>query len=58
MPEYKVPLPIEPRGVDGVKLATAAAGLIGTLVVFGFAWSMARVFAPNRAEQGAWADAV
>lgn len=58
MAEYQVPLPIEPKGLDGVKLATAAAGLIGTLVVFGLAWSMARVFAPANGEQGAWADAV
>ncbi|WP_165074515.1 energy-coupling factor ABC transporter permease [Paludisphaera rhizosphaerae] len=58
MVEYKLPLPIEPKGPYGVKLATAAAGLIGTLVVFGFAWSMARVFAPSNGEQGAWADAV
>jgi hypothetical protein len=33
--------------MEHVKLATAAAGLVGTLVVFGVAWGMARVL-PRR----------
>jgi hypothetical protein len=43
--------------IDQVKAATAAAGVAGTLVVFGFAWGMARVFAAGDAKRGAWADA-
>jgi cobalt/nickel transport system permease protein len=38
IPEYQVPL----LGGKHVRLATALAGLIGTLVVFGVAWGMAR----------------
>lgn len=57
MPGYEVSLPVDVRALDRVKVATAAAGLIGTIVVFGFAWSMARVFAPGDAERGAWVDA-
>ena len=58
MPEYQAPVPVEFGAVDPIKAATAAAGLIGTLVVFGFAWTMARVFARRDAERGgAWADA-
>jgi len=40
------------------KLATAAAGLIGTLTVFGFAWGMARVFAAGDVKREALVDAV
>lgn len=57
MAGYEAPVPASLGGVDRVKAATAAAGVIGTLVVFGFAWTMARVFAPGDAERGAWADA-
>jgi cobalt/nickel transport system permease protein len=39
MPEYKLPV----AGVQHVKLATAAAGVVGTLLVFGAAWGLARV---------------
>jgi cobalt/nickel transport system permease protein len=41
--DYELKLP----GVEHVKLATAAAGLVGTLVVFGVAWGMARIL-PRR----------
>jgi hypothetical protein len=39
IPEYELRLP----GIDHVKLATALAGLVGTLVVFGVGSCMARV---------------
>jgi cobalt/nickel transport system permease protein len=39
IPDYELKLP----GLDHVRLATAGAGLVGTLVVFGIAWGMARV---------------
>ena len=43
IPDYQLP------GLNHVKLATAAAGLVGTLVVFGVAWGMARILphSPN-----------
>lgn len=41
MPDYQLPLP----SLEHVKAATAFAGLVGTLVVFGLSWSLARVFA-------------
>jgi cobalt/nickel transport system permease protein len=44
MPDYQFPVPTPAVGVDQVKLATALAGLTGTLAVFGFAWLLARVF--------------
>jgi cobalt/nickel transport system permease protein len=44
MPDYQVPLAIPVGGLDPVKLATAVAGLTGTLAVFAFAWLLARVF--------------
>jgi cobalt/nickel transport system permease protein len=40
MPDYLLPLP----GLRHVKAATAAAGLVGTLVVFAVSWGLARVF--------------
>jgi cobalt/nickel transport system permease protein len=47
IPDYQVPFP----GLDHVKFATALAGLIGTLVVFGVGWGMARVLpGPKQAE--------
>lgn len=57
MPDYRAPVPAGLGGIDQVKAATAAAGVVGTLVVFGFAWGMARVFAAGDAKRGAWADA-
>ena len=48
IPDYELKLP----GVDHVKVATAAAGLVGTLVVFGVAWGMARVL-PHRQNEEA-----
>ena len=36
-------LPASDRRARHVKVATAAAGLVGTLVVFGVAWGMARI---------------
>src|SRR5262249_51450254 len=41
MPDYEVPLP----GLDHLKAATAIAGLLGTLAVFGVSWGLARAFA-------------
>jgi cobalt/nickel transport system permease protein len=52
IPEYQLRLP----GVDHVKLATAMAGLVGTLVVFGVGWGMARVL-PRAGRGEAVADA-
>jgi hypothetical protein len=40
IPDYQLALP----GVSHVKVATAIAGVVGTLVVFGFAWGFAGVF--------------
>lgn len=57
MPDYQAPVPAGFGAIDQVKAATAAAGVAGTLVVFGFAWGMARVFAAGDAKRGAWADA-
>ncbi len=42
IPDYQLP------GLSHVKLATAAAGLLGTLVVFGVAWGMARILPRSR----------
>jgi cobalt/nickel transport system permease protein len=47
IPEYQLHLP----GLRHVKLATAAAGVVGTLVVFGFAWGMARVLTQSRSRE-------
>ena len=47
IPDYELNLP----GVERVKLATAAAGLVGTLVVFGVAWGMARVLPHRQSEE-------
>jgi cobalt/nickel transport system permease protein len=52
IPEYELKVP----GTEHVKLATAAAGLIGTLVVFGVAWGMARVL-PHRLNEEATSHA-
>jgi hypothetical protein len=59
IPDYQLPLP----GLEHVKLATALAGLVGTLVVFAAGWSMARVLPqpsiqgqPHQPAQGAAAD--
>jgi cobalt/nickel transport system permease protein len=41
MPDYQLPLP----GLETLKAATAIAGLVGTLVVFGLSWMLGRVFA-------------
>jgi cobalt/nickel transport system permease protein len=47
MPDYQAPISIPNIGLDHVKMATALAGLTGTLVVFTFAWLLARVFSPR-----------
>jgi cobalt/nickel transport system permease protein len=47
MPDYEMKLP----GLDHVGLASAAAGLVGTLVVFGIAWGMARVLPRPNCEE-------
>jgi cobalt/nickel transport system permease protein len=52
IPEYELKLP----GVQHVKVATAAAGLVGTLVVFGVACGMAKML-PARQNQGATSHA-
>jgi cobalt/nickel transport system permease protein len=39
IPDYQLPI----AGAGHVKVATAAAGLVGTLVVFGVGWGMARI---------------
>jgi cobalt/nickel transport system permease protein len=41
MPDYQLPL----TGLETLKAATAIAGLVGTLVVFGLSWTLGRVFA-------------
>jgi cobalt/nickel transport system permease protein len=41
MPDYQLALP----GWEQIKIATAVAGLVGTLAVFCVSWSLARVFA-------------
>ncbi len=50
IPDYQLP------GLQHVKMATAAAGLVGTLTVFGVAWGMARVLARSTGKE-ATADA-
>jgi cobalt/nickel transport system permease protein len=52
IPEYELKVP----GMEHVKLATAAAGLVGTLVVFGVALGMARVL-PHRQKEEATSHA-
>ncbi len=52
IPEYELRLP----GIEHVKLATALAGLVGTLVVFGVGWGMARIL-PRAPRGEAVADA-
>ena len=47
IPDYELKLP----GLEHVKLATAAAGLVGTLVVFGVAWGMAKILPARQNEE-------
>lgn len=55
MRDYRLPLPVP--GLQHVRVATAVAGLVGTLVVFGVGWGFARVLPRSRVEpQGAAAD--
>ena len=61
-PSPRIPAPVPNyqlsiAGAGHVKLATAAAGLVGTLVVFGVAWGMARVL-PRPKQLEAYSDAV
>jgi cobalt/nickel transport system permease protein len=44
IPDYQLPV----LGADHVKVATAVAGLVGTLVVFGVGLGLARVFSRHR----------
>lgn len=44
MPDYEAPLPFSVPGLDAAKVATAAAGFAGTLIVFAFAWTLSRAF--------------
>jgi hypothetical protein len=53
LPEYQLPIP----GAANVKLATAAAGLVGTLAVFAIACVMARILPGPKAIE-AYGDAV
>jgi cobalt/nickel transport system permease protein len=59
MPDYQLPLSLP--GIDEVKAATAVAGLVGTIAVFGLSWALARVFAagpgPRPCPEGIGADA-
>ncbi len=52
MPDYQLPISVPMAAIDQIKLATALAGLTGTLAVFGFAWSLSRVFAPRGSSSG------
>jgi cobalt/nickel transport system permease protein len=52
LPEYQLPI----AGAAHVKVATAAAGLVGTLVVFGVALGMARIL-PRTKQLEAYTDA-
>jgi len=52
IPNYQLPIP----GLDHVKVATAVAGVVGTLVVFGVGLGMARAFS-RRGPDGVAADA-
>jgi cobalt/nickel transport system permease protein len=52
MADYELKLP----GLDHAKVATAMAGVVGTLVVFGLSWGMARVL-PQPKRKGATLDA-
>jgi len=45
VPDYAMP------GIHGSALATALAGAVGTVVVFGLAWVLARVLVPKRKPQ-------
>jgi len=47
IPDYQLSIP----GLKHVKVATAAAGLVGTLVVFGVAWGMARVLTHSKGKE-------
>jgi cobalt/nickel transport system permease protein len=52
MADYQLRLP----GLDHAQVATAMAGVVGTLVVFGLSWGMARVL-PRPVRKGATLDA-
>jgi cobalt/nickel transport system permease protein len=52
MADYQLQLP----GMNYARVATALAGLVGTLVVFGVGWGMARVL-PRATREGIAADA-
>ncbi len=54
MPDYQLPIP----GLPSLKVATAAAGAVGTLIVFGVALLLARGIARGRPEPVATADGV
>jgi cobalt/nickel transport system permease protein len=50
--DYRLELP----GLNQVKVATALAGVVGTFVVFGVSWGMARIL-PHPKSEGATPDA-
>ncbi len=52
MADYELKIP----GLDHARVATALAGVVGTLVVFGLSWGMARVL-PRPKREGATLDA-
>jgi hypothetical protein len=45
--DYQLPIP----GLSQVKVATAVAGTVGTLVVFGVGLGLARIFSPRGPER-------
>ncbi len=51
--DYELKLP----GLEHLKVATSAAGVVGTLVVFGVAWAMAKIL-PARQNEEATSHAV
>jgi cobalt/nickel transport system permease protein len=53
MADYSLRIP----GIDQAKVATALAGVVGTLVVFGLGWGMARVLPPRSKPEGVTLDA-
>jgi hypothetical protein len=52
MADYELKVP----GLNHARVATALAGVVGTLVVFGLSWGMARIL-PQPKREGATLDA-
>ena len=47
MADYELKVP----GLNHARVATAMAGVVGTLVVFGLSWGMARILPPSKRER-------